>query len=470
MSEKRRDVQLAELLQALGYSKAEAAPTGLATSAVLTRSRRCARQHQVLQVEIDGDDWRVTRHETDGSEWDTTQASGTGGLEAALADEPDLLVLPANCVTYWATDEGKLPSHVLLTRLIVDIADVAGPTGSEAQDLAAWTEEDEDILSLFPGTDWVTLRGRINGTRVAALRAIDDKAEPAIPVLVDVDEGQLEPIEDIAMITWFSESGGAPISWDGGNSLSRLNGPIGYARQWGDYGTENEVITLPDDQGELAQVVADWILKCEAAVAAALAFEPLDPTGTLSDKDRAEWESLLTAPEIEVTVDLPADTVDSMRARLSVDLLYRVTKEALQDPSSGLGQALRAALEDLEESGVLGLLLNGEWSVATNSTAPVEQVLPDGRRVTQLSAATVTEGDRAREAMVQGWLDKGYGVAVYGVHAPTRYSLLLSYGGEGAYLPADTPPESAPGYLSGGDCPPLRGVIPPIRRSGAGSL
>lgn len=472
MSANRRDTLLEDLLEALDFSEAQDAPRGLSTSAVLTCSRRCAGRHHVLQVEVDSGAWHLTRHEADNSEWQVTQTSGGGGLEEALAHEPGLLVLSSNSITHWVTDDAKLPTRTLLARLTVEVAEVASEREDEPEYCAPWSDEDEDIVGWFGEANWLSVWARINGERVAVFT---DGAEVVVPMLVDLEDGQLEPVEHISTISWFSESGGAPISWNGGNSLSRLYGPFGCARQWGDEGTEMVVLELPSSAVELAPVVADWIIARESAALAAITFEPLDAAGTLSEDERTQWESLLAAPEVEVTVELPNEAFDSMRSCLGRDPLYRATKEALQDPGGDLGQALRTALEELEESGVLGPLMSGEWSeppVADPVAAPpIEHLLTDGRRVLQVDASTVMPADPLRESALRRWLDKGFGVAVYGMWPPSEHSLLLSYGGPGAYLPTVDPPANAPGYLSNGGKPPLCGVIPSnARRDSASDL
>jgi hypothetical protein len=460
MSAKGQDKQLTRLWTLLGDSAPPAEHPPLSTLAVLTCSHRFAAGREILQVRLDASGWHVTRHCDNDSTWTTTETSGGGGLEEALSHEPSLGVLSSDGTTHWATNETELPTHALLPHLRVTGPRADSPPADELDD-HEWSDEDEAIEASFGDANWRPIRGRINGKRVTAIEIRSDGGEIVVPVLVDPDEGELDPIEEIAITTWFSESGGAPISWDGGSSLTRLNGRLGYARQWGDYGAEHEFVLLPDSPEQLAQTVAQWILGCEAAVAAALAFEPLDPNETLTADEREHWNGLLAAPAIDLTVELPDATLDLVQARLSQDSLYSATAEALHNPDATLGLALRAALEDVEETGVLGQLVSGEWTAVASAPVTAAHVLSDGRCVPLVWPATVTTDDRVRTSLVEGWLTKGFGVAVYGTDAPSHYSLLLSYGGEGAFLPTADPPESAPGYLSDGDCPPLRGVIPP---------
>ena len=60
-----------------------------------------------------------------------------------------------------------------------------------------------------------------------------------VPTMVDLDADEFEGAREVAEYTWFSEAGGAPISWDGGNSLSVVDESLVWTRQWGDQGAES---------------------------------------------------------------------------------------------------------------------------------------------------------------------------------------------------------------------------------------
>src|SRR3954454_10768276 len=130
-----------------------------------------------------------------------------------------------------------------------------------------------------------------------------------VPVLLD-EYGEALAGEELAWYSWHSESGGAPISWDGGAELLRLNGPLALDHGWGDIETGSSLVQLPADPEGLAQLIGDWLSGEDGTslLGAAFALEPFDPVGSLSAEDREEWQQLLNAVDVTVTLPLDADT------------------------------------------------------------------------------------------------------------------------------------------------------------------
>jgi len=225
-----------------------------------------------------------------------------------------------------------------------------------------WSDSDEsieEVVSSFPHVRrWCT----IDGARLVALTM----GKETHPLLVEPDDVDL-PIEEvlgareIVHSTWFSESGGAPISWDGGNSLSVV-GPLLWARQWGDQGEESEFSGLPQSPRSLAKVIAEWAVSIAAEVPAAFVLLPFDPNGTLSAADAERWDERFEGVEASIGFDVHADVLAHLRRSLSQKSpMYRRVRKAFLHPHGKDGKAFARALDGVLEDGVLGQLLWGNW-------------------------------------------------------------------------------------------------------------
>ena len=108
-----------------------------------------------------------------------------------------------------------------------------------------------------------------------------------VPVLLDDDDEGLAG-EELARYTWFSGSGGAPVSWDGGAALLRVNGPLGLTHSWGDGAFPASLVEVPVEPQRLAELIAGWLGYDQGSlIGAALAYAPFDPDGSLSAQERA---------------------------------------------------------------------------------------------------------------------------------------------------------------------------------------
>ena len=177
-----------------------------------------------------------------------------------------------------------------------------------------------------------------------------------VPVLLDDDdEGRLAG-EELAWYSWYSESGGAPISWNGGAELLRLTGPLGLDHRWGDMESGSSLVELPTDPAALAELIGDWLCGDEdSLLAAAFAYEPLDPGGSLSAEDREKWQELLNAVDVHVTLTLDEDTKALVRLSLQRQDYYAAVKDALAHPTGRNGRKLQRALKRFTDNGrVLG--------------------------------------------------------------------------------------------------------------------
>ena len=221
-----------------------------------------------------------------------------------------------------------------------------------------WIADDEfadayfEDLSLIPR--WVS----VNGLRLVCLSVEGGPTRLAEPVLVDFSEQEFVPRRELVTHGWFSESGGAPISWDGGNSLSELSQHFLLMRQWGDYGNEARCVLIPSTTSALVELIARWAMGVQADVAWALATTQLDPQASLSADDRELWEARVDAPELSLSLDLSVELREAVTKQLrGTDRFARIA-EGLTDPHGEEGQRLAEAFDDVMESGVLGAILN----------------------------------------------------------------------------------------------------------------
>lgn len=271
---------------------------------------------------------RVTRHR-DGSEQT---------VDRPLLDEALLVLEPGTHTSFLVDEFVSSPAELAAALRIV---------GEKPEDPEDWNEEFaehvEPFDDEFPGPNWVHRWFDVNGYPGTAACV-----EGALVPVLDEDGIQLAETELIAWHSWDSDGGGRPMSTDGGNSLGRVRQGVLYARQWGDFGPEHEL--LPD-RG--AESLAQWVERCEITIEVALAIEETD------DETRRRidgWELDLWFPNDDV-------------GRRACDLLvernehYRRTRDALRDPDGVDGQSLRTMVaaieadEDRPESVTYGMWL-----------------------------------------------------------------------------------------------------------------
>jgi hypothetical protein len=234
------------------------------------------------------------------------------------------------------------------------------PPKPQAEDGEGWPD---DVVSRWSGyEDYLTVDvphlkawAEINDATV--LLVTRNGAPGVVPVLYDVDEGDFVGLPTLVETSWFSDGGGAPISWNGGSRLSRLGSGLLVGSAWGDTRQGMEVIEAAGPQ-ETAQAAAAFILADDQQFAAAWELEPFDPDGRLTPADATRWRELREQVEVSVSVYLePYEELPVLREQLRHDRGYAWVAGALQDPTSESGQALLAKVEDASSSGVIGELM-----------------------------------------------------------------------------------------------------------------
>jgi hypothetical protein len=309
--------------------------------------RLCLRQHSASGAGV----WRIVREEDAGTD-----------LAGAITAIRTLCMVRRGAINEYTLNQYS-PASILLALLRVSATGGDEDAEGWVEGLAdEWSDSDtameEGVSSLPNVSRWCT----IDGARLIALTL----GRVTHPLLVDPNDLDL-PIEEmlgareIAHSTWFSESGGAPISWDGGNSLSVV-GPLLWARQWGDQGEESAFSSLPQSPRSMAGKIADWAVSIAVEVPTAFALLPFDPDRTLSAAASERWNERFEGVNASISFDLDADDLAHVGRSLSRrSPIYRRVRKAFLHPHGKDGQALATALDGVLVDGVLGQLLWGNW-------------------------------------------------------------------------------------------------------------
>jgi hypothetical protein len=309
--------------------------------------RLCLRQHSASGTGA----WRIVREEDAGTD-----------VAGAITAIRTLCIVRRGVINQYTLNQNS-PASMLLELLRVSATggdeDAEGWPDGVADEWIESARSIEEVVSSLPHVSrWCT----IDGARLIALTM----GRQTHPLLVDPDDVDL-PLEEvlgareIVHSTWFSESGGAPISWDGGNSLSVV-GPLLWARQWGDQGEESAFSGLPQSPRSLAGEIADWAVSIAVEVPTAFVLLPFDPNGTLSAADAERWNERFEGVDASISFDLDADVLAHLGRSLSrKSPIYRRVRKAFLHPHGKDGQALATALDGVLEDGVLGQLLWGNW-------------------------------------------------------------------------------------------------------------
>ena len=339
-------------------------PPTLETSVVWCGHYRSDGELVVHEIFGEGGTYKLRKLTWDGEtrQWEPApcDAEGSTALDVIRAEDQLHVLTSATAVRY-LIEEGALPIDALLEVLQATGGEV-DPDDWDEDAVADWNEQDEILEDMILPWEWHRLWASVNGIRVTAL--LTNGPESATPVLVDEDEvPPVRPLETVASYSWHSESGGAPISWDGGASVERVNGHVAIDWRWGDVDEESSIILLPEADDELARVLASWLLELEAEVAAAFSMEALEVRALTSDM-REQWEALIETftESASVTLAVSDAAVASLRQELRESPRYLQTLEALSSPTSELGRALLQRLIEFETDGVLGPIEFGNWN------------------------------------------------------------------------------------------------------------
>lgn len=303
------------------------------------------------------------RRSASSNSWDRSEHHLTShSLLDAIVEVPELHQISGVVVTRILTSSDAITEEGVLATLKIVGQEVEPDDWPESVS-ENWLDLD-DYLIQIDGLLWHYVWTSLDSHPVLGVSLENEGIADPIPALIDFDENPPIRAHIIGEYSWFSESGGAPISWDGGSQISRLRGSLGFEGQFGDEGNDWKAIVLPEEESEMAELLRGWIEECEAEVTAAISFEKLDPHETLSDSAREEWTDLIEAfvRSARVWLDVAPGTFDLLRATLTENERYSRTCEALRNPGDTLGSRLHKALSDFAEDGVLGPVELEDWN------------------------------------------------------------------------------------------------------------
>lgn len=109
----------------------------------------------------------------------------------------------------------------------------------------------------------------------------------------DPDDFDRDIGETLIEGSWFSDLGGAPVSWAGGNRIADLGDGTWILMQWGDDGDSVEIIPAPAGGEAAAEIIAQYFSD-RYERAAALEFEEFDPERTLNPAVRERLENAIS--------------------------------------------------------------------------------------------------------------------------------------------------------------------------------
>ena len=274
--------------------------------------------------------------------------AGDHGLDLAalLAEHSILRQVRTDEVWSFTVDEDHVDQVIGQLR-VVDTG--LPPSGENETD--GWLGEVVEV----PDGRLLEPRCEVNGHSLVAF-AIGGTDQPAPAAVYDEYDEQFRPVVALATSSWFSESGGAPVSWDGGNRLEQLPGRLLLETQWGDNGHRQQVVRVGALESDLIDHIASWVGSVGASLSAALRLEPLLLPASAAPEEVSAWAERLEV-ELNFSLELPQKQVDAVRRRLRhVDATYRAVTEALAHPTGLHGSPVAAALDDALDNGVLGTI------------------------------------------------------------------------------------------------------------------
>jgi hypothetical protein len=327
-------------------SSGESLPPGVGV--VLRVERRSPKRQRVLEVLRTPSGWLLAHD-------DALTNVDAQSLEDVIGACPELHRLPLGEQVSF-----RCPNRHLAVEAIVPLLQVTGrkisegPAWTSDADTSEWSEDDEFIDDMAGNVAFVHRWATFNDIRLTGLRL--DRVVDV--VAVDLQEEQFVTLDVLAEGSWFSESGGAPISWDGGSRLARVSPRLAMTHTWGDQDPGTSIHHLARNQAKLVALVADWVLGQDFESAVAMSLEPFDPRATLPSSERAEWDELLEGLTTSAWTELSSEASKQLGRRLKrLGTNYRAVASALASPRGRLGRGLKAALIDANESGVMGAVL-----------------------------------------------------------------------------------------------------------------
>jgi hypothetical protein len=283
------------------------------------------------------------------SQWQEIKSGPFGSIADALTAFPALRTLYKGAVhRYNLGEQAGIDEHDLAALL-----DLCPQEGSD--DPADWSQAELDASEWEDYGVWRQAVALPFVRRLASIGELGlsgiDAGGTCVPVLAD--EQGLLPLSILGRTGTHAHSGISMMGWDGGCELMLLapglacNSPRDDERDSGESGFFLLDFPKEGTPEEVAAALANWIMTLNFDFWAALVLEPLDPSGTLTDEQRAEWEDFEEA-RLTVSPDLyiPDGIGSLLRAELSrKSESYRRTAEARTEPGGHVAEVMLASIQ-----------------------------------------------------------------------------------------------------------------------------
>jgi hypothetical protein len=258
--------------------------------------------------------------------WSAPSTSPAASWREAVAADPDLVAVRSDELT-----EFTAPT----TDALLDLLVVCGADEPDDQDWSFdvddWEADDEDFRF---EEGQIRRYARVNGQRVQFVEA------GAAPVAIVASDDDLIGGTEIAELVW--NNGGDP----GIGHLYSVRSGVAVGLERGDAITQIRGFRYRAEPRDEAQLLVTWLHFADGfgtgGGAAAVALEPLDPKGTLTPEQRAEWDDALAEQRdgwdytFRVSFDVPDAVKDEIRAILGAeDDEYVRVRDALANPIEG---------------------------------------------------------------------------------------------------------------------------------------
>ena len=321
----------------------------------------------VLQAhvrEVSGSEswWRLLAAPA-GYAWERTERDGDRWATTAVGPPwPDALdAVVANDSVH--AGPGRTVDMTVAEDLLTGIARAITPPHVPAEEGVGWPEETVERWTKY--RNWLTVDiphkevwARIN--RAELLIYTPEGTSGEWPVLYLWNEDRFLGLRVLAESSWSSESGGAPVSWDGGSRLSELFPGMLLSEAWGDLRQESRVLPAAGVSA-IGRAIADFVLEDRQQFMAAWDLEDFGSQGPITSEARSEWLRAVEEIPLSLTMSFHSEEVRAAcRQHLRQDNNYSWFAEAIRTPDSEIGRNLLALLREVVENGMTGALMSDD--------------------------------------------------------------------------------------------------------------
>ena len=231
-------------------------------------------------------------------------------------------------------------------------ADINAEKRSEIE--ARWEFAYSDMWDLYE-FDALTYQRRfvlIEGLKEPLWMWLLETTEGFAPIFISVEGPVVESL--LADHSWFSDGGGAPVSWDGGAKLYKLIGGVYANITYGDVQEDPIVVKTDNSEAALVDQLLDFCLVEGRLIDSAFALE-----STQDDRVAEMVGGLEEYSGFDFNLD--EATTNRLREELyKAAGAYRFVKEFLENPREKKFEKLFVALAEVPDVGVTGEV-NGSY-------------------------------------------------------------------------------------------------------------